>query len=881
MSPFTQQVRNLNWYTNTTTRIAQVVQKLLTPLKKTQGHPNYKVRLAYLHFSGTLLTTCRATLTVKDPITQHLLQCVAGFMRDGAEQVRTTCSELCTRIIHPVGDTPSLSSTSPIPKLSEFMTRLTFDLMSQEIPLALSGLDWDLKVSLLRLCSGYLICLGRDQETVKGLQDFQFTTEAVGVFLDSVLKSVAFENSNVKVIEDRDIGKSFLISLGDDVDAVKKAPSKPSSTHGSVAKYLDSNQPHAVLLGISSVFKLLAQYGNGELIFNRLISFFEDSSTSPASISVALFLMNEFCSGFNRTETSSPTEDRSFTNDSQSSILRSLVMVYLNSSVLPAPTTRRELKLQSLAVTTTRITATSTTASDNMIIKTVNTNVINTCLLLEGLAIASQTLSPSTFSSFLMDILYPILEKCGDTNRMVSETASTTLVIIAHSLGLPSVKQLLISNIDYLVNDLSLRLRYLNEYPNAPRVLIAALHVAGGNVLPFLDDAFEDVLMAIDFNQDSGGLLEVVFLALEKLVDVLSVVGGVEKETVTVKRAVGDASGVDGHVDHVSNELKEFEKWFAERVKRNAELDSEETAIPERDPFKPFGSSNTADETEQSNEELMQQRDKQDDDNVDDKDDTGKPLLTSAQRMAQKILLKAQHFLTRDDPHLQSLVLRLSAKSVHLLAQTPNTLNPIVHVLWPTVIKILGTSGSQHFVILDALLLISAFASVSKDFILKRFIQDLLPKLETVLSTFTFRPPTSSSNKRATAASSIIKKDLQTSLADPHSIVFKIIITCLNTLSSLLASIPVIQIPELSRITEAVWPFLENVQDDKLKDSAGRVIDAVVEKDPNHVWLKVEAVRNPVLKREGGKEGSKLKELSFPKYFRDRMVDGGVIYQVC
>ncbi|KAJ3293679.1 TEL2-interacting protein 1 [Rhizoclosmatium sp. JEL0117] len=801
------EIRNLQWYTNTCTRIAQVTKKLLSPLRKPQCHQNYKVRLSYVQFSSSLLQKCRITLGRDDSIAMTLLQCISGFMQDETEEVRIECSS-------------SVESILNHPPFSSLMLKDLSRLMRHDIPNALVGADWGLKSDLLRLCGGYLTALGRWSEDLK---EFQFTNEIVNEFLRAVLKNVAFEHSNIKLIEDRDIGKSSL--------AINNSEQEITAVGSLVTKYLDSNQTQDVLTGVSRVLKFLAEFGNSDQIFAMLVSLFEETDSDK---SVIIFLMNEFSSGLPHKDSIVPM-----------AILQSLIMVYLSSPILPAPTTRRQLSLIQSP------TPQSDDTKSKTIIKTINQNVVSTCLLLDGISTASRYLGPrGEFSPFLIDVLYPVIEKIGDTNRMVSETAAGTLQIMAQSCG-TTVQTLIVQNIDYIVNDLSLRLRYLGEYPNAPNVLVAVLGVAGTDVVPYLDDVFEDVLMAIDFRQSEYALLESVFGALETLV---GVIGG---STKNIGGLVMEAAKEESAFDGVSKAMKEFEDLYHEKMKRRKEWDAMEKNIPPREPGVPFSFSKKegAEEKEPTDEELMQEVDKEEEREQED----GKPKLTSSEQMAQKILTKAQHFLTRDDPHLQTLVLRLSTKSVLLLKDKPNTMNPLAHVLWPTIIRLLG-STSQHYVILEALNLISSFATVSRDFLLRRFLQDLLPKLEHVLKTFSFTP-SGDAKKRGT----IIKQT--GTLRDPHNVVFKIVVKAMETLSGIVNSIPVIQVPELIRITDCVWGFLASDQHEKVQDASKKVLAAVAKKDANDIWMRIQvgkgSIKPPV-------DGLGLEEVVFPHYLRDQ-----------
>ncbi|KAJ3397619.1 hypothetical protein HDU80_009498, partial [Chytriomyces hyalinus] len=250
------------------------------------------------------------------------------------------------------------------------------------------------------------------------------------------------------------------------------------------------------------------------------------------------------------------------------------------------------------------------------------------------------------------------------------------------------------------------------------------------------------------------------------------------------------------------------------------------------------------------------------------------PPLTSAEQMAEKILLKAQHFLMRDNPYMQSLLLRLSANSSCILVAKPRTLNPLVHILWPSILTLL--TSEHHFVVMDALNLIETFASVSKEFLLKRFVTDLLPRVETVLAAFSGVPV---SVHHAWTSSQVLRRKQSkrevSGMRDVHSVVFKIVAKCLLSLEQIVRAMPAMTVQDLSRVLDTVWPFLEVRQHDLLKRHATKVVEAVSLKDGNDVWVRcqtVVAVETPgyVLKPPASLAG-RLRELRMPLFMKDQM----------
>lgn len=83
-----------------------------------------------------------------------------------------------------------------------------------------------------------------------------------------------------------------------------------------------------------------------------------------------------------------------------------------------------------------------------------------------------------------MTSLYPVLEKAGEETLVVSQTALSSMLVIAKACGFQSFKELINENSDYLLNDISLNLQRLSQHPqvmmaqhmnNTPEECAAAL----------------------------------------------------------------------------------------------------------------------------------------------------------------------------------------------------------------------------------------------------------------------------------------------------------------------------------------------------------------------------------------------------------------------
>lgn len=79
------------------------------------------------------------------------------------------------------------------------------------------------------------------------------------------------------------------------------------------------------------------------------------------------------------------------------------------------------------------------------------------------------------FDIYLMKVLHPLLEKLGDPSGLVSCSAYITLQRICRHCSYPSLPALIARNTDYLIDSISMNMKYLSLYPSTPQVLQAIL----------------------------------------------------------------------------------------------------------------------------------------------------------------------------------------------------------------------------------------------------------------------------------------------------------------------------------------------------------------------------------------------------------------------
>ena len=98
-------------------------------------------------------------------------------------------------------------------------------------------------------------------------------------------------------------------------------------------------------------------------------------------------------------------------------------------------------------------------------------------------------------------LLFPLLERLGESLAVVASAAELTLCRLCASLsepGIGSVADLLAANTDFLLDALGSRMRRVTRFPHTAQVLQAVLEFGGARVLPLASDVTDDVMRLVD-----------------------------------------------------------------------------------------------------------------------------------------------------------------------------------------------------------------------------------------------------------------------------------------------------------------------------------------------------------------------------------------------
>ncbi|ORY15107.1 HEAT repeat protein-like protein [Clohesyomyces aquaticus] len=318
-------------------------------------------------------------------------------------------------------------------------------------------------------------------------------------------------------------------------------------------------------------------------------------------------------------------------------------------------------------------------------------------LALEVVALqASQ--SKEDFRVELIEALYPVLHLLGAPYPTLRNHAITCLNIIAESCGYPSSSDLIVSNVDYVVNAVGLKLNYHDISPEAPQVLLMMMRLCGPSLLPYLDDLVGSMFSALERFHGYPKLVELLFAVLkgmaEEGVKTAPLLVQAGEETKHQKRAweattmsevvcVMDALSLPSKPDkeHEQGEAFPLKPWTDEAVH---DIDRETTDMDAAQEDDPLESAEPSPPASRTFDVLL------------------------------KISELTQHYLTSPSPTLRASLLTLLHTTIPALAKHENSFLPLINTLWPVLLARL--EDPEAYIVSNALDIVGQMCSYAGDF---------------------------------------------------------------------------------------------------------------------------------------------------------------------
>lgn len=306
----------------------------------------------------------------------------------------------------------------------------------------------------------------------------------------------------------------------------------------------------------------------------------------------------------------------------------------------------------------------------------------------------------AAFRPELIDVLFPIATFLGSDNANLQQHAVVTLNSLSSSCGYKTVSELIIGNVDYMVNSVSLRLNTLDISPASTQVLAMMIRLAGPRLIPFLDDVVDSIFAALDNYHGYPAFVESLFVVLKEVVN-----QAVQTDKLLLQdreRAATSHEKKAPKTPGISN-LLEFIQNQNNRRARDAE-EVENISHPKR----PW----TADDESKQDDEVHDQGDGRP-----HPEEEKKPNSPTYQ-LVNRVANLTQYYLTSPTPQLRRSLLELLATASKVLAADEDAFLPLINSIWPVVITRLH--DPESFVVIEACHALSGLCEAAGDFLSSR-----------------------------------------------------------------------------------------------------------------------------------------------------------------
>ncbi|KAJ8672797.1 hypothetical protein QAD02_004057 [Eretmocerus hayati] len=433
------------------------------------------------------------------------------------------------------------------------------------------------------------------------------------------------------------------------------------------------------------------------------------------------------------------------------------------------------------------------TVSEDVSLQNAQNNIIQACLLLEGLGIVSNLLQKD-FQIFLLKTLYPIMERAGCEHNLVRTIGLSTLRTISKSQNLDTIGNLFKVNVDYITYHVSMKLRRVDRNPGVLNVVKVVTQYTTMDFLPHLNSIVDDILVqsASNIQRRNATSFLRVFHAFAICIEKLSNNEYSDKtdEFLTAMKALTPAEIIINNIIEFKNAQNESRMY--DSPAELEEFDENLLDCAKNDAIDAFTG------------ELGQ-----------DEENKKPPYFVS---MIREIMKRCLHYLPSQDFTESSLSMQTLKKGALILKQWENELLPVIHELWHPLVH--RFQSPNPLVINHAWQLLCCIAKVSQDFIRARTLKQILPCLSSFL-------------KRSLIES--YKKDPASTYK--YTQLFKLQREILTQMGSLVRDLKIHE-KDTWDILEITEPYLDSMQHSQLQESCVNMYKEISDYNVDLVHIK-------------------------------------------
>lgn len=317
-------------------------------------------------------------------------------------------------------------------------------------------------------------------------------------------------------------------------------------------------------------------------------------------------------------------------------------------------------------------------------------------IAIDSIGILSNGLSFEDFQQdFLIDYLYPLLEALTyQSNPIIQQHAKTSLQLIVKNYYNGSLINLIMDNLDYLIDCLSLKLSVASSLtPSIPGILLVILKISGIELLLTnqLNDILSEMFTLIDSYHGYSSLVEGFFFVFGELIQQIEHHYNIQNEK---KRG-------DGIVASNSR----YKPWGMKNIDQVLKLiDDSEKII---DPFKNYDSKKEYFKRKRDVPFSEQMEDSDDEDDVDEDNDEKMGGVDSGEvatwdseipkqiyEIIQKLFNYSFRLLSHPSKTLKFQILTMLNKIYPLLSSNYNMALPLISKHWPILLGLV--TGTEN-----------------------------------------------------------------------------------------------------------------------------------------------------------------------------------------
>nr|XP_006819759.1 PREDICTED: TELO2-interacting protein 1 homolog [Saccoglossus kowalevskii] len=670
-------VRNEEWVKNTSKKLNILINKIVI----LRTHISWKVRIAMVEFAERLLLNC--TRSLSDSVSSQL-EILVGLVGDDYAQVSTASQQALDRYSRSHLQTNSKT-------LVEILEENLHTLMTS-LPRLIRTADDSQKLSTLNLVLGYLKLLGLLTMTIvlfvgDKVNSLLYSASHLRRLSTALIQVLELDTSDIKIVEEKTPFSDLPVHTGmsdSSLDVVDRTVSHHYP--GRRTKYFKHFRDERIFEILMQICRLLGFHGNIQLLTDHFVDKFRESNTVRKQVTL---IINEILLGTIGDDVTASCDDVTTSCDDVTDSCDD-VTASCDDVTTPSRDSRDKRNLESIVRS-----------------------------LLEEYISPSNwrlvTSSQSEVASSRKSVSDRLLVLSQKTNQLSLGTLNSNILQICLLLeGVGVFAKVLGSNFNVLLID--------SLYPVMEKL---------GDETAVISQTAYLCLIAICKSCAYSSIEDLICKNCDYLIDVISHnlrhLDWFPKspDVLKVMLQYGNADVlpltqdiIDELKENVEDKKESFTSvasFFLEYQKQKKTARGEVSDEEDND-----------DGSHDNNDGGCPEKDE-----TVDEDDFSKPDVKPEQplhiRVVLQVLQKCVHFLSDNNPRIRLLVLEIVKNSVLALQNHQDDLLPLVHQIWPPMIQ--RFVDNEQLVTIQAFHTLCVMGSICGDFIRRRVVKDIWPKL--------------------------------------------------------------------------------------------------------------------------------------------------------